>query len=119
MVALATPMFSDGAIDYAALARLIEFHIERQTDALVVVGTTGESATLDFPEHRQVIRFAVEQVRGRVPAPLLPPVVAAPPRPMIDARSPTDASAAAVPGPTAANATPSGTEMSPSRRAAS
>src|SRR3989344_3054258 len=46
MVALVTPMHEDGSLDYAALRRLIDFHVEQGTDALVVVGTTGESATL-------------------------------------------------------------------------
>lgn len=67
MVALVTPMADDGAIDYDALAKLVEFHIEKKTDVLVAAGTTGESATLDFPEHNEVIRFVVEQARGRVP----------------------------------------------------
>ncbi|WP_139556235.1 4-hydroxy-tetrahydrodipicolinate synthase [Methylotetracoccus oryzae] len=67
MVALVTPMAEDGALDYDALARLIDFHIDEGSDALVVVGTTGESATLDTEEHCEVIRFAVERVAGRVP----------------------------------------------------
>ncbi len=67
MVAIATPMHEDGAVDYGSLAEYIEFHIENSSDALVPAGTTGESATLDHAEHCEVIRFAVEQVRGRVP----------------------------------------------------
>jgi len=67
MVAVVTPMQEGGAIDYRAFADLIEFHIGEGTDALVAAGTTGESATLDFEEHREVIRFAVGQVRGRIP----------------------------------------------------
>lgn len=67
MVAIATPMQTDGSIDYPAFADLIEFHLESGSDALVVAGTTGESATLDFSEHCEVIRFAVEQNRQRVP----------------------------------------------------
>ncbi|MBM4200535.1 MAG: 4-hydroxy-tetrahydrodipicolinate synthase [Gammaproteobacteria bacterium] len=67
MVALVTPMAEDGALDFEALTRLIDFHIAQGTDALVVVGTTGESATLDTDEHREVIRFAVERVAGRIP----------------------------------------------------
>ncbi len=67
MVALVTPMQQDGSIDTDALQRLVEFHIENGTDAIVVVGTTGESATLDFDEHCQVIRQVVEMVAGRVP----------------------------------------------------
>lgn len=67
MVALVTPMSVDGAIDIKALSELIEFHISSGTDAIVPVGTTGESATLDFKEHCEVIRRVVEQVAGRIP----------------------------------------------------
>ncbi len=67
IVALVTPMHPDGAIDWAALVRLIEYHIEAGTAALGVVGTTGESPTLTVPEHCEVIRFAVEQSGGRIP----------------------------------------------------
>ncbi len=67
MVALVTPMASDGAIVDHALAELIEFHIENKTDAIVAVGTTGESATLDHQEHCRVIRKVVGLVSGRLP----------------------------------------------------
>jgi len=67
IVALVTPMQPDGSIDWPALARLIEYHIESGTAALGVVGTTGESPTLTVPEHCEVIRFAVEQAGGRIP----------------------------------------------------
>ncbi len=67
MVAMATPMREDGSVDYGVLADYVEFHIENDTDALVPAGTTGESATLDHAEHCEVIRFVVEQVKGRVP----------------------------------------------------
>jgi 4-hydroxy-tetrahydrodipicolinate synthase len=67
MVALVSPMQSDGALDYPSLERLIEYHIEQGTDALVVVGTTGESATLDFDEHCEFIRRSVDIARNRVP----------------------------------------------------
>lgn len=67
MVALVTPMAADGAVDYQALRRLVEFHIAAGTDAIVAVGTTGESATLDEEEHCEVIRVVVEQVAGRIP----------------------------------------------------
>lgn len=66
MVALVSPMQSDGALDYPSLERLIEYHIEQGTDALVVVGTTGESATLDFEEHCEFIRRSVDIARDRV-----------------------------------------------------
>ena len=67
IVALVTPMHPDGAIDWSAYARLIEYHIESGTAGLGVVGTTGESPTLTVPEHCEVIRFAVEQAGGRIP----------------------------------------------------
>jgi len=67
MVALVTPMREDGAIDDDSLAGLIEFHISQGTDALVAVGTTGESATLDEHEHCELIRRVVELAAGRVP----------------------------------------------------
>lgn len=67
MVALVTPMQADGSLDDESLGRLVEFHIENGTDAIVAVGTTGESATLDEPEHCGMIRRVVGLVRGRVP----------------------------------------------------
>ncbi len=65
-VALITP-FHDGAVDYTALTRLIELQIASGTDALVVLGTTGEAATLMQDEREEVIRFAVERVSNRIP----------------------------------------------------
>lgn len=67
MVALVTPMHTDGSTDYDRFAQLIDWHCEQGTDAIIAVGTTGESATLDFAEHEQVIRFCVKQVDGRLP----------------------------------------------------
>lgn len=67
MVALVTPMHDDGSIDEKALQRLVEFHIEQGSDAIVAVGTTGESATLDYDEHCHVMRRIVEMARGRIP----------------------------------------------------
>ncbi len=67
MVALVTPMTPEGAVDYRALAALVEFHVSNGTDAIVAVGTTGESATLDFEEHREVVRQVVALAAGRVP----------------------------------------------------
>ncbi|NOY61934.1 MAG: 4-hydroxy-tetrahydrodipicolinate synthase [Gammaproteobacteria bacterium] len=67
MVALATPMRADGSLDDESLSQLVEFHIEKGTDAIVAVGTTGESATLDMKEHCAVIRRVVDQVKGRIP----------------------------------------------------
>lgn len=67
MVALVTPMHDDGAVDLPALERLVDFHVENGTDAIVAVGTTGESATLSETEHCAVVRQVVEFARGRVP----------------------------------------------------
>ncbi|AOV17517.1 4-hydroxy-tetrahydrodipicolinate synthase [Acidihalobacter aeolianus] len=67
MVAIVTPMNLDGSVDDEAFARLIEFHIREGTDAIVAVGTTGESATLDMDEHCAVIARVVELVGGRIP----------------------------------------------------
>ncbi len=67
MVALVTPMTTDGAIDEEALESLVEFHIKQGTDAIVSVGTTGESATLDEEEHCYVMRRTVALARGRIP----------------------------------------------------
>ncbi len=67
MVAIVTPMHKDGSLDYAAFRRLIDFHIENGTDAIVAVGTTGESPTLDMDEHCEVIRVAVLHARKRIP----------------------------------------------------
>ena len=67
MVAIVTPMRADGALDFEALARLVEFHIDSGTDAIVAVGTTGESATLDYEEHIAVVHKVVGQVKGRIP----------------------------------------------------
>ncbi len=67
MVALVTPMLANGEIDRDAFSRLVEYHIEHGTDALVVAGTTGESSTLDEGEHCTLIREAVRLARGRIP----------------------------------------------------
>jgi len=67
MVALVTPMRDDRAVDDEALARLVDFHVANGTDAIVAVGTTGESATLDFEEHVHVMARVVELAAGRVP----------------------------------------------------
>jgi 4-hydroxy-tetrahydrodipicolinate synthase len=67
LVALITPMHEDGRVDENSLRRLVDFHIEQGTAAIVAVGTTGESATLDEEEHCAVIRRVVELAAGRVP----------------------------------------------------
>ncbi len=65
-VALATPMLDNGEVDWANLDKFVEFHVTEGTDAIVAVGTTGESATLDCEEHCAVIRRVVEKVAGRI-----------------------------------------------------
>jgi 4-hydroxy-tetrahydrodipicolinate synthase len=67
IVALVTPMHEDGSVDYAALRRLVDWHVAEGTDCIGVVGTTGESPTVDVQEHCEIIRVAVEQAAGRVP----------------------------------------------------
>jgi 4-hydroxy-tetrahydrodipicolinate synthase len=67
MVALVTPMDAQGGLDWAALSKLVDFHLQEGTNAIVAVGTTGESATLDVNEHVEVIRRVVDQVAGRIP----------------------------------------------------
>jgi 4-hydroxy-tetrahydrodipicolinate synthase len=67
IVALVTPMLDDGAVDYPALRKLIDWHITEGTDCICVVGTTGESPTVSVEEHCEIIRVAVEQAKGRVP----------------------------------------------------
>lgn len=67
MVALVTPMREDGSIDIPALHRLIDFHIENGTNAIIAVGTTGESATVNVDEHCQIITETVKHINGRLP----------------------------------------------------
>ncbi len=67
IVALVTPFQPDGQVDYAALRKLIDWHIAEGTDCIGVVGTTGESPTVNVEEHCEIIRVAVEQAAGRVP----------------------------------------------------
>lgn len=66
-VALVTPFYENGAVNYDLLGELIEFQIENQTDAIVITGTTGEASTLDDAEHLDVIEYAVKKVNGRIP----------------------------------------------------
>lgn len=66
LVALATPMNPDGSLDWERLDGLVDFHVKNGTDAIVAVGTTGESATLNPDEHCAVIRRVVERVNGRI-----------------------------------------------------
>jgi len=67
MVALITPMFEDGSVDFVALRSLVEFHIDSGTHAIVSMGTTGESATLNQEEHIEVMRKTIEFSKGRIP----------------------------------------------------
>ncbi|MEG0967419.1 MAG: 4-hydroxy-tetrahydrodipicolinate synthase [Pseudomonas sp.] len=67
MVALVTPMDAQGRLDWDSLSKLVDFHLENGTHAIVAVGTTGESATLDVDEHIEVIKAVVKQVNGRIP----------------------------------------------------
>jgi 4-hydroxy-tetrahydrodipicolinate synthase len=67
LVAIVTPMNDDGGLDLDAFRRLIDWHIREGTDGIVVVGTTGESPTVDFDEHHLLIKVAVEHVAKRVP----------------------------------------------------
>lgn len=67
MVALVTPMHADGSVDWDSLTKLVDWHIEQGTDGIVAMGTTGESATLGFREHDEVIERVVEIVDRRIP----------------------------------------------------
>lgn len=67
MVALVTPMAADGTLDWDGLHKLVDWHLEKGTHAIVAVGTTGESATLTVGEHLQVIQKVVDQVAGKIP----------------------------------------------------
>ncbi|STQ90631.1 4-hydroxy-tetrahydrodipicolinate synthase [Iodobacter fluviatilis] len=67
LVAIVTPMFEDGSLDFASLRKLVDWHIEQGTDGIVAVGTTGESPTVDVDEHIEIVRVVVEQAAGRVP----------------------------------------------------
>lgn len=67
IVALVTPMHPDGAIDFARLGELIDWHIAQGTNGIVPVGTTGESATVNIEEHCQIVKFTVDAVSGRIP----------------------------------------------------
>ena len=65
--ALITPMLDDGNVDYATLRKLIDWHVAEGTDALVIVGTSGESPTVTVDEHREILRVSVEQAARRIP----------------------------------------------------
>jgi 4-hydroxy-tetrahydrodipicolinate synthase len=65
--ALITPMLADGQVDYATLRKLIDWHVAEGTDGLVIVGTSGESPTVNVDEHREILRVSVEQAAKRIP----------------------------------------------------
>src|ERR671919_1029659 len=67
LVAIVTPMREDGALDLARFKQLIDWHAAEGTDGIVVVGTTGESPTVSFDDHKDLIRLAVQHSRGRIP----------------------------------------------------
>jgi 4-hydroxy-tetrahydrodipicolinate synthase len=67
LVAIVTPMQADGRLDMARFRELIDWHVAEGTDGIVVVGTTGESPTVDFDEHKELIRVAVDHAKGRIP----------------------------------------------------
>lgn len=67
LVAIVTPMHEDGRLDMARFRELIDWHVAEGTDGIVVVGTTGESPTVDFDEHKELIRVAVDHAKGRIP----------------------------------------------------
>lgn len=67
IVAIVTPMHEDGSLDLPGMRRLVDFHVQEGTDAIVVVGTTGESPTVNVEEHRELIRLVVDHAAGRVP----------------------------------------------------
>ena len=67
LVAIVTPMQEGGALDFTALSRLIDFHVSNGTSGIVIVGTTGESPTVNVDEHCQLIKAAVEYAARRIP----------------------------------------------------
>jgi 4-hydroxy-tetrahydrodipicolinate synthase len=67
IVAIVTPMFEDGSLDKDGLRKLIDWHVEEGTDGIVIVGTTGESATVTPEEHVELIKLAVDHAAGRIP----------------------------------------------------
>ena len=66
-VAIVTPMYEDGKVNYDKLEELLEFQIANSTDAIIICGTTGESSTMTHGEHLKTIKFAVDKVAKRVP----------------------------------------------------
>ena len=67
MVALITPFNEDGSVNYKRLRELIDWHVDQQTDAILVLGTTAETPTLTVSEEDEIARISIEQAKGRVP----------------------------------------------------
>src|SRR5436189_5653360 len=67
LVAIVTPMLADGALDLPRLKSLVDWHVQEGTDGIVIVGTTGESPTVDVEEHQALIQAAVDYAAGRIP----------------------------------------------------
>lgn len=67
IVALVTPFYEDGSVNYDELGKLLEYHIENKTSGIVILGTTGEASTLTFEEEAEIVRFSVEKVNKRIP----------------------------------------------------
>jgi 4-hydroxy-tetrahydrodipicolinate synthase len=67
IVAIVTPMHADGSLDYPGLNKLIDWHIAEGTDGIVIVGTTGESATVNVEEHCALVKATVDHAAGRIP----------------------------------------------------
>ena len=66
-VAIVTPFYENGEVNYEKLGELIEFQIANETDAIIVCGTTGEASTLSHEEHLDVVKYCVEMVNKRIP----------------------------------------------------
>ena len=66
-VAIVTPMYEDGKVNYDKLEELLEYQIANSTDAIIICGTTGESSTMTHGEHLKTIKFAIDKVNKRVP----------------------------------------------------
>lgn len=66
-VAIVTPFYEDGSVDFDSLGKLLNFHLENETDAIVIVGTTGEASTLTDEEHTEIVKFTVKKINGRIP----------------------------------------------------
>ncbi len=67
IVALVTPMNSDGSVDVGTFRNLLDFHVDNKTDGIVILGTTGECPTVDFEEHTFLVKEAVSHIRGKIP----------------------------------------------------